>query len=95
MLSVHGTEPISAQGEALEPTLHSDMLAMMEENADKVKSAYSEGSFARLFWEEQLKAASLTNIKQVRWHPVMIKWCLNLKLLSSSAYHALRTSGFV
>ena len=34
-------------------------------------------------------------MKQVRWHPVMIKWCLNLKLLSSSAYHALRTSGFV
>lgn len=34
-------------------------------------------------------------MKQVRWHPVMIKWCLNLKLLSSSAYHASRTSGFV
>lgn len=25
----------------------------------------------------------------------MIKWCLNLKLLSSSAYHTLRTSGFI
>ena len=25
----------------------------------------------------------------------MIKWCLNLKLLSTSSYHALRTSGFV
>ena len=25
----------------------------------------------------------------------MIKWALNLKLLSSSAYHALRTSGFI
>ena len=25
----------------------------------------------------------------------MIKWCLNLKLLSSAAYHCLRSSGFV
>lgn len=34
-------------------------------------------------------------MKQVRWHPVIIKWRLNLKLLSSSVYHALRTSGFI
>ena len=25
----------------------------------------------------------------------MIRWCLNIKLLSSSSYHALRTSGFM
>ena len=25
----------------------------------------------------------------------MIRWCLNLKLLSSSVYHSLRTSGFL
>ena len=26
---------------------------------------------------------------------MMIRWCLNLKLLSSSSYHTLRTSGFL
>ncbi len=31
----------------------------------------------------------------MRWHPMMIKWCLNLKHLSTTAYHALRTSGFI
>ena len=31
----------------------------------------------------------------MRWHPVMIKWALNLKMLSSAAYHAARTSGFM
>ena len=25
----------------------------------------------------------------------MVRWCLNLKLLSSAAYHSLRTSGFL
>ena len=33
--------------------------------------------------------------RQMKWHPTMIKWCLNLKLLSSSAYSAMRTSGFL
>lgn len=39
--------------------------------------------------------ARLKNAKSMKWHPMMILWCLNLKLLSSSAYHALRTSGFI
>ena len=67
----------------------------MNDNNDKIKMAYPEGSFARLFWEKQLKASLTDDMRQVRWHPCMIKWCLNLKLLSTSAYHALRTSGFV
>ena len=46
-------------------------------------------------WDEQLKAASVKNPKQICWHPVMIKWCLNLKLLSTSAYHATCSSGFL
>ena len=67
----------------------------MQQNNQHVKEAYHTGSFARLFWDEQLKASSVKDPRLVRWHPVLIKWCLNLKLLSGSAYHALRTSGFV
>ena len=39
--------------------------------------------------------ASQKNPRQMRWHPVLIKWCIHLKLLSSASYHALRTSGFI
>ena len=42
-----------------------------------------------------MKAAMIKDSRQMRWHPVMIRWCLNLKLLSTSAYHSLRTSGFM
>ena len=31
----------------------------------------------------------------MRWHPRMIKWCLNIKLHSSAAYEAIRESGFI
>ena len=67
----------------------------MQENNEQVKRTYSNGTFARLFWDEQFKASSVKDSRQVRWHPMLIKWCLNLKLLSGSAYNALRTSGFV
>uniref|UniRef100_A0A1X7U2G9 Uncharacterized protein n=1 Tax=Amphimedon queenslandica TaxID=400682 RepID=A0A1X7U2G9_AMPQE len=62
---------------------------------DNLKKAYTEGSFLRLFWEEQLKAASIKDARLIRWHPVMVKLCLNFKHLSSSAYHAMRRSGFI
>ena len=80
------------QGDMVDSKLHSDLLYIMNENVDQIRKAYAENSFSRLFWDEQLKAASAKD-PQVRWHPVLIKWYLNLKLLSSSAYHAMRTSG--
>ena len=67
----------------------------MKEKTPEIVEAYPEGSFKRLFWEEQLRAASKKDMRQVRWHPLIIRWCLNLKLLSSSAYHAVRTAGFI
>lgn len=67
----------------------------MNENCERIKHTYPDGSFARLLWEEQLKSASVKDSRQIRWHPLMIKWCLNLKLISSAAYHAVCTSGFL
>ena len=80
------------QSESIEDDLHSDLQEVMISHNDEISKVYSECTFARLFWDEQRKAA-LSKTKQ--WHPLMIKWCLNLKLLSSSAYHTLHTSGFI
>lgn len=60
-----------------------------------VNEHFPEGTFRHLFWKQQLQAARTKDARQMRWHPCMIQWCLNLKLLSSSAYHSLQTSGFV
>ena len=86
---------LSEQSEAVDTELHNDLMEIMNENIVTVKKTYAEGSFARLLWDEQLKATSAKDAHQVRWHPVLIKWCLNLKLSSGSAYHALKTSGFL
>ena len=82
-------------GERVDSDLQADLLSIMNEKTEAIYKAYPPGSFSRLFWDEQLRAASVANARQIHWHPLIIKCCLNLKLISSGAYHALRSSGFV
>ena len=83
------------RGECVDGQLRSDLVTVMKENSKHVDEVYPEGSFSNLFWKEQLKAATSKDQRQMRWHPLIIRWCINLKLMSSAAYHATRTAGFV
>jgi len=94
-LSVKLEEILKKSGITVDTDLHDELLDIMGENNHSVLQKFPSGSFRRLFWEEQLKAARATDARQMRWHPMIIRWCLNLKLLSSSAYHSLRTAGFI
>ena len=72
--------------------LHQDLSQIMKDNDAEVTRVFSSGSFQRLFWAHQMKAIQASDKRQVRWHPMMIKWCLHLKMLSSAAYRAMRKS---
>ncbi len=85
----------STNGVMVDVPLHESLNSIMSEHNDSIEKQFPEGTFRPLFWEEQIKAAKATNARQMRWHPMMIKGCLILKLLSTSAYYSLRTSGFV
>ena len=82
-------------GILLESNLESDFKDIMNEMTNKVHTEYPEGSFNRIFWDQQLKAANIKDRKQIRWHPAIIKWYLHLKFISSGAYHALQESGMI
>ena len=82
-------------GISVDSYLHADLKEIIAENQQSIYDQFPEGSFKRLFWDQQAQAASLADPRQMRWHPVMVRWCLNLKLISSGAYHALRSSGFI
>ena len=51
------------QGKHLDTSFQSDLLSIMHDNYQKVRDAYPVGSFAKLFWDEQLKAASASDPK--------------------------------
>ena len=46
--------------------------------------------FMKLFWEEQQKYIKSSSYSSVRYHPMIIKFCLSLAAKSSSAYSDLR-----
>lgn len=67
-----------------------DLKDMAEKSRDEIHKTYPEGSFERVFWEEQDKAMSLSNVRSMRWHQVFIKWSLYLWHLSGWAYERLQ-----
>ena len=72
----------------VDKNLEKDLRMIMEEKTEEIRKQYPPASFCRLFWEQQVEAMKAKDRRQMRWHPMLIKWCLNLKLL----YHALRSS---
>lgn len=84
-----------ADGVNLDVTLHDDVRVMATENSKAVYSSYSEGTFQRLFWDQQQKASSFKNPRSMKWYPLFIKWCLYLRHLSGKSYELLRSSGFI
>ena len=47
-------------------------------------------NFMKLFWDEQQKYVKSSSASSIRYHPMIIKFCLNLASKSSSAYSELR-----
>ncbi len=57
---------IEEKGFSIDEGMHSDLRQIMEESADKVTSEHPVGSLVRVFWEQQLKAASCSDQRQMR-----------------------------
>ena len=84
---------IEQDGIELDEATHSDFKTIMEECHEKATSTFPDGSFQKLFWEQQQLASSVKDSRSMRWHPLTIKWCIYLRHLFSGAYEALRSSG--
>lgn len=83
---------VEKDGISLDNNLQQDFSTILSDGTDDVRSHYPPGAFQRLFWDQQVEALKVSNPRQIRWHPMMIKWCLSIKLRSSSTYNALRSS---
>ena len=66
-------------GTSVDTALNDDLTSIMKDKSEEIRKAYPEENFGRLFWEEQLHAATAKDPRQMRWHPLMIQRCLNLK----------------
>lgn len=64
---------------------------IMEDVKTAIKDQPAD-SFGHLFMEQQLKALQTDDPRGYRWHPMIIKWCLNLRMASSKAYDIVRNT---
>ena len=79
----------------LDEELHNDFSQLVKSHTNDVHSSHKERTFQRLFWTQTQTANSFKNCKSIHWHPLIIKWCLYLRHLSSKAYELLRNSGCI
>lgn len=88
---------VQKEGVTLDDEIASDIGQIMAEEEEAVHSAFPPGSFQRIFWEQQKDCLSRSgnDMKGMRWHPLLIKWCINLRHLSAKSYEMLRESGVV
>ena len=77
-------------GVNLNSDMHDDVCSIMKQENDEIVRLYPEGSF---FWSQQLDASRVKKASSMKWHRLMIKWCLYLRYKSSGAYEALKESG--
>ena len=79
----------------VDSSLHQDLSSIMEERNFHICERYEPGTFQRIFWEQQEQVSKLQSRRSMRWDPLMIRWCLYLRHLSSSAYELLNESGVI
>ena len=85
-------ELTARSGVCLDDGMSNDLKTIIKEEDKSVLELYPKDSFLYLFWQHQKEALS-KNPKGMRWHPLMIRWCLFLRHQSSKAYDGLRDSG--
>ena len=82
-------ESTEKKGVQVDDPLHVGLNQIMNDHTREIQTKYEEGSFHRLFWDQQANNVSKYPTQR-RWHPMLIRWCLHLKMISSSAYDALK-----
>ena len=81
-------------GVTVDSDMHNDLKKIVEEEEKKSPNRF-HNLLQQIFWDQQLEAARKSNAKGMRWHPLMICWCLFLRHQSQSAYETLRQSGCI
>lgn len=72
-----------------------DFSAVVREVNQSVEDTFPGHSPQRIFWDQQKQYHQLKDKRQMRWHSLVLRFSLNLKYMSTSAYRAVRQSGII
>ena len=83
---------IANEAVRLEDSDSADISHIVTQVSPIVEDTYPLNSPQRIFWDQQKRYNSTKDKRQMRWHPLVIRFALNLKYLSGTAYRAVRQS---
>lgn len=83
---------VDKHGVTVDEEVSGDLRAIMECEGSKALAKADCTSFQRVFWQQQILAASKKDARGMRWDPLMIKWCIYLRAQSQGAYETLLQS---
>lgn len=86
---------IANQSVCLQDNDAADISHIITEVSPVVEDRFPLNSPQRIFWDQQKRYNSLKDKRQMRWHPLVIRFALNLKYLSGTTYKAVRQSGMI
>ena len=72
-----------------------DVSQVMADISPVVERNFAIHSPQRIFWEQQREYSILKDKRQMRWHPLVVRFALNLKYLSGTGYRAIHQCGII
>ena len=64
--------------------IESDIRMLMDNVTPELRTKYGKDSPQYVLWQEQKKYNSLKNKRQIRWHPLVIRFAFSIFFLQSS-----------
>ena len=71
-------DSVDVHGGTVDDCLHTDLKEMVKECETQMEGV-TPNSFKWVFWQQQIEAASKSDSRAMRWHPLMIRWCIYLQ----------------
>ena len=71
--------------------VENDQHQLFQQTINNHEQPFDEQSPQGLLWQEQKHQASLKDSRGMRWHPLIIRWCLSIHYASEKAYKQLKS----
>lgn len=79
----------------LDTDLGQSFLDIIQNNDKSALEYFEAGSPQHVLWKQQKLAAESKHMRQMRWHPTLIRWCIALHSKSPAAYKMIKDSKFL
>ena len=84
-MSVMISKLISKEGEQIEEEHHEGLAEIMS----SAECTFQPDTPQWLLWQQQKEQAKKKDSRGMRWHPLIIKWCISIYHTSAAAYRQL------